>query len=329
MKLGAFRFFLASLVAISHLWAEMIHGPAAYSVWGFYLISGYLMGYILNEKYNFTKIGLAKFYCNRIIRIYPGYIFSIVIGIFVYKLCINNSIPLNTLNPEFGKPIDLQGILFNLTLLPIFQTSNLLVPVSQALGLEVGFYLLAPLIAINRNCAYLALIITAGINWKLNIIPGTFGARYSGYWSALLPFSLGIIIFFHKNTLMKFASLNLAILLWIMHGLLWLYFPSYPWEYGLYISLIFTGFVLVSNANLISGKFDQILGDMSYMVYLLHTTIGYFLIASYKFEEPRNFIFFLYTYIFTCIISFLFIIIIERPVQKKIKLILRGYLNER
>lgn len=325
MNLGAFRFFLASLVAISHLWSGMIHGPAAYSVWGFYLISGYLMGYVLNENYNFTKKGLTQFYCNRIIRIYPGYIFSILIGIIVYKICKLNIIDLNALNPEYAKPIGLQSILFNVTLLPIFQTNQLLVPVSQALGLEVGFYLLAPLISVNRYCAYLAVVITAGINWKLNIVPDTFGARYSGYWSALLPFSLGIVIFFHRKSLIKFSQLKVATLFWILHGLVWLYFPSYPWEYGLYISMIFTAFVLVSNANVKSGKFDQILGDMSYIVYLLHTTIGYFLLASYQFDEPRNFKFFLYTYIVTCIVSILFVLTIERRIQFKLKHFLGKY----
>lgn len=329
MKLGTFRFFLAFLVSISHLWSGMIHGPAAYSVWGFYLISGYLMSYVLNEKYNFEKKGLAQFYWNRIIRIYPGYFFSIIIGVLVYKVCNFNAIPLNALNPEFGKPIDFQGILFNLTLFPIFQTNQLLVPVSQALGLEVGFYLLAPLISTNRYCAYLALIITAGINWKMNIVPETFGLRYSGYWSSLLAFSLGIIIYFHRNNLMKFSNLKLATLFWIAHCLLWLYFPSYPWEYGLYISLLFTGFVLISNCDINSDKFDRLLGDMSYIVYLLHTTIGYFLIANYKFDEQRDFRFFLYTYILTCIISLLFVILIERPIHHKAKLYLGKYYGQK
>lgn len=326
MKLGSFRFFLAFLVSISHLWAGMIHGPAAYAVWGFYLISGYLMAYVLNENYSFTKAGIANFYLNRAIRIYPGYFFSLVLGILVYKLCLINSVALNTLNPEFGKPIGAQGVLFNLTLIPIFQTSSLLVPVSQALGLEVGFYLLAPLIANNRYCAYLALIITAGINWKFNIALENFGARYSGYWSALLPFSFGMVIFFHRNYLIKFTSLNLATILWVIHGLLWLYYPSYPWEYGLYISLIFTGFVLVSNCDSISGKYDQLLGDMSYIVYLLHTTVGYLFLTYLSFDGPRSLKFFLYTFSCTCILSLLFVVIIERPLQFQLKLLSRKYL---
>jgi hypothetical protein len=37
-SLGTWRFFLAFVVVISHLWAGMIDGPAAYAVWGFFVL---------------------------------------------------------------------------------------------------------------------------------------------------------------------------------------------------------------------------------------------------------------------------------------------------
>ena len=46
---GMWRFFLAFLVVISHLWAGMLDGPAAYAVWGFFILSGYLMTFVLTE----------------------------------------------------------------------------------------------------------------------------------------------------------------------------------------------------------------------------------------------------------------------------------------
>ena len=48
---GAWRFLLAVLVAVSHLWGGMIHAPAAYAVWGFFVLSGYLMTLVLGHKY--------------------------------------------------------------------------------------------------------------------------------------------------------------------------------------------------------------------------------------------------------------------------------------
>ena len=55
---GIYRYGLAFCVVISHLWAGMFGGPAAYAVWGFYCLSGYLMTLILNEKYGFTARGI-------------------------------------------------------------------------------------------------------------------------------------------------------------------------------------------------------------------------------------------------------------------------------
>ena len=58
LGLGTWRFFLALLVAISHLWADMVHGPAAYAVWGFFVLSGYLMTLVLTQKYGTDAGGL-------------------------------------------------------------------------------------------------------------------------------------------------------------------------------------------------------------------------------------------------------------------------------
>ena len=69
-------------VAISHLWGGMIGGPAAYAVWGFYCLSGYLMTLVLNEKYGFSPRGLARFAINRALRIYPAY-YVVCTGMFL------------------------------------------------------------------------------------------------------------------------------------------------------------------------------------------------------------------------------------------------------
>ena len=79
---GIYRYGLAFCVAISHLWAGMIGGPAAYAVWGFYCLSGFLMTLILNEKYGFSRRGLVNFAFNRMLRIYPAY-YAVCAGMFL------------------------------------------------------------------------------------------------------------------------------------------------------------------------------------------------------------------------------------------------------
>lgn len=319
MGLGAFRFFLAFLVAISHLWDKMIGGPAAYAVWGFYLISGYLMAYVLNYHYGFRRAGIFEFYKNRTIRIYPGYFIAVLFGIVSYKISLLNGISLDALNPEFGRPDSIKSLLFNFTLIPIFQTSKLFVPVSQALGLEVGFYLLVPFIAIDKRCTILALIITAGINLNLNIIPTTFALRYSSYYTALFAFSMGIALFHYKQHLIRFANLKLAILLWVFQFYLIEEWNMMPWGYGLYASLLFTAYVLLSCCDKKANQLDSVLGDMSYIVYLMHTTFGYILLAVWPELPIKSLNFFIATFFITCGVSYVITIYFERPIQRYLK----------
>jgi peptidoglycan/LPS O-acetylase OafA/YrhL len=102
MSLGVWRFFLAFLVAISHLWDGMIHGPAAYAVWGFFLISGYLMTVGLLTRYGEGWAGLLDYAINRFLRIYPTYYIACLFGALALFLMPKFGVTLSLLNPAFG-----------------------------------------------------------------------------------------------------------------------------------------------------------------------------------------------------------------------------------
>lgn len=72
MQLGYFRFILAVVVCCNHL--SSIGGLGRYAVFSFYILSGFLMTTILNERYGLTPGGIAKYAMNRILRIYPTYL---------------------------------------------------------------------------------------------------------------------------------------------------------------------------------------------------------------------------------------------------------------
>ena len=54
-----------------------------YAVFGFYIISGYLMTLIMHESYSYTWIGRCSFAVNRFLRLYPQFwaaaLFSILL----------------------------------------------------------------------------------------------------------------------------------------------------------------------------------------------------------------------------------------------------------
>src|SRR5271155_1366839 len=111
---GIYRYGLAFCVAISHLWAGMIGGPAAYAVWGFYCLSGYLMTLILNEKYGFSPRGLGRFAAKRALRIYPAY-FVVCAGMFLLFYFKPGTAA--RLLPQLHMPQNARAWLYSLTLL--------------------------------------------------------------------------------------------------------------------------------------------------------------------------------------------------------------------
>lgn len=83
--MGTFRFLLALAVVIGHfggLWGHRyISAPMAVEC--FYIVSGFLIAFIIHEKYDTTAPeGLRLFYTNRLLRIFVPY------WLFIVLLCV-------------------------------------------------------------------------------------------------------------------------------------------------------------------------------------------------------------------------------------------------
>lgn len=314
MSLGTWRFFLAFLVAISHLWAQMIHGPAAYAVWGFFLISGYLMTHVVKHKYGWTPSGLRDYAVNRFIRIYPAYALACAAGYWALNWLPSSGIQPAELNPEFVLPTHWRDWLTNLTLLPFWGSGRLLVPVSNALSIEVGVYLLIPLMAAAPACALLGVILSGVLNWQLGLTPEQFGIRYSGFLTCFMAFGIGSWVCHYKLMLEKFAHPIASSVAWLAHGTVWLLWGVWPWTWGLYFSLFLTAWVLISFVDRQPSAWDKWLGDLSYPVYLFHTTVG---IAFFGwFDNQRSFNFFMASFWTTMVLCWAVVVLIDKPLQR-------------
>lgn len=314
MGLGAWRFFLAVLVAISHLWAGMIHGPAAYAVWAFFVLSGYLMTLVLTAKYGTEASGLRDYAFNRVLRIYPLYVVTFILGLLTLALLQSKGFDLTKLNPEFRPPATVADWFANLSMIFFLPRDGLPVPVASALFVEVGAYMLMPLFARSKSAAILAAIITFVANWQLSFSTDSFVLRYTGFATALFPFAVGSLCCHYYKELRAFAAPVPSVVAWFIFSAYWLVNPYWPWTYGLPASVLMSAWVVVSLADAKGNSVDRWAGDLTYPIYLLHTTVAAWLVPLFGFE--RRFEFFSVAFVLTLLVSWLLVIFVDRPIQR-------------
>lgn len=320
LGLGTFRLFLALCVAFSHLWEDMLPGPAAYSVWGFFVLSGFLMTLILTKKYGTDRQGIKNYAFNRFLRIYPSYFVACIAGAIVLLYYSSKGLDTTCLNPEFSMPNSFYQWIGNIFMIP-FDTNRELVPVAHALYVEVWAYMLMPFAAKSKTAAWLGLVLVFLLNYQTGFSIDTFAHRYTTFSSSILGFFVGSLCLHYLETLKRFAMPIPSLIAWILHAMLWWYYDPWPWTYGIYVSLILSAWVVISLFPIKVGSTDKLLGDLSYLVYLIHTTVG---MCVYGWFGARSITFCLVSVLFTLIVSLIMIYTIERPLQNKFKIIIKS-----
>ncbi|MCI1709029.1 MAG: hypothetical protein LKM39_00440 [Chiayiivirga sp.] len=170
-------------------------------------------------------------------------------------------------------------------MLPSFPRWNAPVPVANALSIEVGFYLLMPLLARHRSTAVLALLLGMFIVADHGFGVDSFANRYAWFLPSTPAFALGSVIFHWRESLARIAAPRLALLAWLAHSVLIWWLPVWPWTYGLYVSLLLSAWVVISLAERPTSRFDNVMGELSYPFYLLHSTAGVLLFAWFGYDR--------------------------------------------
>lgn len=311
---GTCRLILASLVAASHLWDGMLQGYAAYAVWAFFVLSGFLMTLVLTTRYGFDRKGLRAYAFNRFMRIYPLYWMAAIIGLLTLWFAGSKGIDLRQINGEFYWPQNMEQWVHVVTLFVGVDRGGLPVPVSNALAIEVGYYVLMPWMARSRSTAWFALAVAVMLNVKLGIVADSFEDRYSTFLPCMLPFAAGALASHYRDTLARIAMPWTSTIAWLVHGLAWLEFPGWPWVWGLYASLLLSVWMVISLYRQRPGKVDHLLGDLSYPVYLIHTTVAAWFVCPCGFSRP--FEFFLQAFALTLALSWVIVVLVDRPLSR-------------
>jgi len=268
--MGMYRFLLSIFVAISHT-GVLINGlnPGVIAVISFFLISGYVMTALIYKNYLDPK-KIFLFYIDRILRIYPQYLFNIIAVLFTYYIFGLNSHYLSQPS-AIGLIQNLLIIPMGFYMIPAVGEKFMIIPPAWSLGLEGCFYILIPFILIyklQKNFFLLSYIIF------LLAYLGIINTDYFGYrliFGTTFMFLCGSYLYKNKNINtnqhVKYTLIFSCILLVasFLDQRLFL-----PYNREVLIGLIL-GILSLNVLTKIKRTYvDEFIGNLSYGVFLSH-----------------------------------------------------------
>jgi len=299
-QLGFFRTLLAISVVFAHLSLGekfLVGGQNAVQL--FYMVSGFLITYVLNNSYSDVR----AFYFNRALRIFPIY-WTVAIGIAFFHLIKHTGF--YSIFSQLPASADMLLGLSNIflfgqdwvmflgvkdgTLTPVSNFFNsdvplfrgLLISPAWSLGLELTFYVLAPFVVHHLWRMLVLFAASLLLRWYLVSIgldsdPWSyrfFPTELALFMAGALACRYGIALYSKKYA--KYATAFAVFCL--------ITYPIWPIDdpWKSYV-LIATGLVLMpwlflyqSNSSL-----DKKIGELSYPIYICHIPV-FFIILSFN-----------------------------------------------
>jgi peptidoglycan/LPS O-acetylase OafA/YrhL len=287
--MGGIRLFLALAVLMEHFSQQvlapngmdfdpawMLNVNGARAVLLFYVISGFLISYVLHEKYRDDRSGTLAFYRSRFMRIYPLWwtvlIFTILLDLWrgAANLIPSNPFPAVAL---FG--LDWMVALRSF---PDLDWSALLpgTAVAWTLGAEVTFYLMAPFILRSNRLALMLLLGSAAVRAAIYATVARSDPGFVNLTFFFFPATFGFFLLGHFGAVVcRYRSINLA-------GSLGFLGVAIALCYGAGNQVTFDGWLShllpVCFALALPGIFAatkdsrvfNLLGDLTYPLYLTH-----------------------------------------------------------
>jgi len=295
---GILRVIFALAVVSSHvgMGAPLLVG-AKNAVELFYVISGFLISFVLVEKKTYPNIG--SFYANRYLRLYPIYFFVAMLALCtrgheffdIYKSVSIGADALLILSNTFmfGQDWVMFAAVKHDTL--VFATNfwnsdvllwrGLLIPQAWSIGVELAFYLVAPFVLPRRRmiCCLLiasvacrAYLIWIGIGtadpWSYRFFPTELALFLLGALShqVMLPFFKRLM----QRSDSRLPEIGTAVLI------------AYALVYDRFAGAVFKDAMLLATfATLLPLAFmfqhryplDKWIGNLSYPIYICHLLV--------------------------------------------------------
>jgi peptidoglycan/LPS O-acetylase OafA/YrhL len=274
---GLFRLLLASVVVAYH-YSSLALGHAA--VYLFFVLSGYWVYRMWEDKYRRTRNPYLTFVISRIWRLAPVFLLCSALASAIFLLLtrlIQPAIPIAPVTPGWDMLPSLILLGYNAS------TFHPLVP-AWSLDIEMQFYLLAPFVLIGmkrRPVAAVTVVLGA-----CAVIATVYGYVLLAALDHYLPyFMIGMLAaqypaFIHKRRYAIGSLIALSLLL-----ATFLFTPAlrsaliggahagplykYNEALNVAVTLLSVPFVLSTVKNA-SGNLDKLMADLSYSVYLFH-----------------------------------------------------------
>ncbi|MFM5402812.1 acyltransferase family protein [Aeromonas veronii] len=331
---GLLRTTLALMVVTYHILSTSMP-LGTYAVFGFYMISGYLMTLVMHDVYGYTYKGRFSFLLNRFLRLYPIYWVSISLSLLLIVMLGQNNA--SEYHQALFIPTDFKKIIENIFMVYPYWFPNLevprLVPPTWAITVELFFYFLICLgiskTALRVACWVALSVIYVACTFLYDL---SFEYRYFPVAAASLPFSLGSALFFIKGYMIKnmLPSSKILFFIFFLNSVLWtcaaMNDAALALSVGFYIN-IFIFFLLMHKITahhdsiILNNSIDKKVGELSYPLYLLHWQCG--LLVSYVFfgrsfhEFSYNgFLVYIATLVVVMVLSILCIKVVDTPIQQ-------------
>jgi peptidoglycan/LPS O-acetylase OafA/YrhL len=300
--MGSLRLFLALSVALGHFGLPLGVPTSDVAVQSFYVISGFYMALVLNEKYGPNSYWL--FISNRVLRLWPAYFVVLALSMVVadnwkpilsldwlslayfaasqllivgqelyFFLLVNHGTLTSTIHPA-GTP----GLLY--TFAPI--------PQAWTLALEIYFYLLAPFI-VRRGPGVIAAILVLSLLQRL-ALQWAFGFRgdpwtYRFFPSEIALFLAGSLGYYAHSARNGEQRRKVTIILLMVAISLFSCLALSKWDgISRLASLSFLSAVVIGVPRLFESTrnitWDKYLGELSYPLYICHFTFGWLLLPD-------------------------------------------------
>ena len=277
---GAYTILLALHVVIRHLGGIKITG----AVFCFFMLSGYLMTFVMHETYGYSSAGIRRFAVSRFFRVYPPYWAGCVMSLALIALLGNDTT--RTLHRHIFLPEHLGQILQNTFMVFGVGSPPRLVPPAWCITIQILFYIgIACGLSRTKRSTLVWFSISLFYTLFVNIAESDWTRRLTIVPLMSLPFSAGALIFHFKDRILatihplksEKATVILVLALVVnssfnrnLEGLnIW----------GFYANFLLNGLLIMSLSERksilgLSKAWDRRIGTLSFPMFLFHIQCG-------------------------------------------------------